>query len=62
MKKILLTVTAFLSIQLAMAQAPQGLNYQAVVFSSNGTALSNQLVSLRLSVLDSSATGHPAAR
>ncbi len=41
----------------AFAQAPQGFNYQAVVLNSSGAALSNQTVSLQLSILDSSASG-----
>jgi hypothetical protein len=61
MKKSLLL---FMGIILAVvitanvkAQAPQGFNYQAVARNSSGVILANQLVGIRLSVLQGSAGG-----
>ena len=41
-----------------MAQAqPQKINYQAVAVGANGVTVKNRIISLRLSILDSSSTG-----
>jgi len=58
MKKILLI--ALLSMGLAFAvkaQAPQQFNYQGAARNSNGTPIANKNISLRISILDASATG-----
>ncbi|RDC57485.1 hypothetical protein DU508_10065 [Pedobacter chinensis] len=58
MKKILLI--ALLSMGLAFAvkaQAPQQFNYQGAARNSNGTPIANKSISLRISILDASATG-----
>jgi len=44
---LLLTSTVFI----ALAQTPQGINYQAVVRQANGDVVNNQTVSLRISIL-----------
>ena len=49
---ICLILPAFL-----IAQAPQGINYQAVARNSTGTVLQSQNVSLRLSIHDGSSVG-----
>jgi hypothetical protein len=58
MKKILLI--ALLSVGLALAvkaQAPQQFNYQGAARNANGTPLANKNISIRISILDASATG-----
>lgn len=40
-----------------MAQAPQGIPYQAIVRDANGNLLNNQSVSLRISIRDASTVG-----
>ncbi|MFT3908541.1 MAG: hypothetical protein QM737_03900 [Ferruginibacter sp.] len=49
---ILILIPAFI-----FAQAPQGLNYQAVAYNGSGVPVINQLLGVRLSILDGSATG-----
>ncbi|MFK7787022.1 MAG: hypothetical protein AB8B56_18015 [Crocinitomicaceae bacterium] len=56
MKKYLLICMAFFSIN-AMAQAPEGINYQAVVRDLAGATITNAPVGLKLALLQSSATG-----
>lgn len=41
----------------ALAQAPQGINYQAVAYNTSGAPIVNAPVSVRLTILDGSATG-----
>ena len=48
-----LLLTSFLSF----AQAPQGINYQAVVRNATGAVVANQLVSMRFQIHDLSASG-----
>ncbi|MEY4851800.1 MAG: hypothetical protein RLY64_1241 [Bacteroidota bacterium] len=55
MKTILTLLLAALA--LAIGAQPQKINYQAIALGSNGKPLKNTAVSLRLSVLDSAATG-----
>src|SRR5687768_17426843 len=55
--KVLLFLVGFFCAQFAFAQSPQLLNYQGAVRNSNGAAVPNQDVSLRLSVLDGTAQG-----
>src|ERR1700755_1284442 len=58
MKKILVLIAFILtSTSLIFAQAPQGLNYQAVAYNGSGVPVPNQLLGVRLSILDGSATG-----
>jgi len=56
MKKLILLGTIVLA-NLLNAQIPQGFSYQAVAFNSSGNPVSNSSVSVRLSILDNSATG-----
>lgn len=58
MKKMLLTAIAWLLlINGLFAQAPQGMNYQAILRDNNGAIIANQNVSLRFSVISGSPTG-----
>ena len=57
MKKILLTITAFLVTLCAVAQAPNLLNYQGVARNSVGNVLPSQPIGLRLSILSGGPTG-----
>ena len=58
MKKILLSLMALLLLAVSgWAQAPQAMNYQAVVRGTNGNVLQSQNVNARFTVHDSSATG-----
>ena len=59
MKKILLTITAFLVTLLAVAQSPNLLNYQGVARNAVGNVLPSQPIGLRLSILAGSPTGTP---
>ena len=59
MKKILLTITAFLVTLLAVAQSPNLLNYQGVARNSVGNVLPSQPIGLRLSILAGGPTGTP---
>ena len=56
MKKLFLIFILLCSTKL-FAQAPQGINYQAVAMGTSGV-LANHIISLRLSVIDSIATGN----
>ena len=58
MKKIFLTlILSVIMFSAIFAQAPQGINYQAVARNSAGGLLSNSSISLRISILDKTATG-----
>ncbi len=58
MKKYLILILIVKLFSLSVfAQAPQGLNYQAVAYNASGVAVTNQLLGVRLSILDGSATG-----
>lgn len=51
-------VLSLLSIALfAKAQAPQKFNYQAVARNAQGVVIPNQLVTVRINILEGSATG-----
>jgi hypothetical protein len=41
----------------ALAQAPQGINYQGVARDSEGKAVASKTLSVRISILKNSATG-----
>ena len=55
MKNILALLLAALAF--ATGAQPQKINYQAIALGSNGKPMKNAAVSLRLSILDSVATG-----
>jgi trimeric autotransporter adhesin len=58
MKKILLITLLSMGLALAVkAQAPQQFNYQGAARNTNGTPLANKNISLRISIIDASATG-----
>lgn len=58
MKKIIyLSLIAFFSITTAVSQAPQKFNYQAVARDNAGNPLSNKLISIRISILNTSPNG-----
>lgn len=62
MKKIALIATAIISFfnfqfSILRAQAPQGFSYQAVVRGSNGSAVANQQVNIRISLVQGNALG-----
>ena len=59
MKKILLTITAFVVTLLAVAQSPNLLNYQGVARNAVGNVLPSQPIGLRLSILAGGPTGTP---
>ena len=56
MKQTLLTTALLITTVLAYAQAPQGINYQAVVRDAGGNELANQAVSLRMTILENNTT------
>jgi hypothetical protein len=56
MSRIIFKFTFFISL-FSNAQAPQGINYQAVIRNSNGTTVNNSIIGLRLNILQGSATG-----
>ena len=55
-KLFLVSYLLFISL-VSNAQAPQAFNYQAAAYSISGNPIGNQLISLRISILDGSATG-----
>lgn len=57
MKKLLYILLPFSLI--ALGQAPQGVNYQAVAYDANGFELSNKEVGVRISIVEGSAFGTP---
>lgn len=57
LKIILMALLMLSSVMIAFSQSPQSFNYQAAVRDNTGTPIANQLVSLRISVLQGSATG-----
>lgn len=59
MKKILLTITAFVVTLLAVAQSPNLLNYQGVARNAVGNVIPSQPIGLRLSILAGGPTGAP---
>src|SRR5579863_8744672 len=50
-------ITLLFSVVLTSAQAPKGFNYQAIARNLAGDPLPNQNISLKFSILDSSASG-----
>ena len=60
MKKIItmILLTAFMLVgELAMAQTPNGINYQAVLRNTSNQIITNQNVGIRLSILENTSTG-----
>ncbi len=57
MKKYVISFLILILPFFLFAQAPQGLNYQAVAYNGSGVPVTNQLLGVRLSILDGSATG-----
>jgi len=58
MKKTFLVAMLCLSLAFAVqAQTPQQFNYQGAARNTNGTPLANKSISLRISILDASASG-----
>ena len=51
MKHFLLTISLFLTTLALFAQAPQGINYQAVIRDPSGNSVTNQTVNIRMSIL-----------
>lgn len=56
MKKLLLSLAILFSIA-ALAQVPQGISYQAIALNGSGDPVVNSNVGIRLSVLNTSASG-----
>ncbi|WP_326984083.1 hypothetical protein VUJ46_05935 [Chryseobacterium sp. MYb264] len=57
MKKIYATIGLFLATLLS-AQVPQAFSYQTIAFNASGAPISNGNVSLKISILDNTATGN----
>jgi len=57
MKKIVLSVAGFLLALQLNAQAPQGINYQAVVRNTSGATINNSPVGMKISIRQNSGTG-----
>ena len=55
--RLLIFAAALFSIVQASAQAPQGINYQAVLHDNTGAIIANRHVSLAVSILNDSLTG-----
>ena len=56
MKKII-SLTFLMATLLSHAQAPEGINYQAVIRDNLGTPIENSLVSLKIAIYQSSTSG-----
>ncbi|WP_294300359.1 hypothetical protein [uncultured Chryseobacterium sp.] len=57
MKKIVLASGLLLGMQLAFAQAPEKMSYQAIIRNTGGQVMANQNVGVRVSVLQGSPSG-----
>ena len=57
MKKQLLLLASVLFCAITFAQVPQGINYQGVARDASGVELTNQTLTIQLSVISASATG-----
>ncbi len=58
MKKLFTTMILALAVAVAMAQSPEKFTYQAVVRNASNALVTNTLVSVRVSILQGSATGN----
>ena len=56
MKKLLLAIICLIIGGMAFAQAPQKISYQAVIRNNNGNLVTNQQVSLRISIMKNGGT------
>jgi len=56
MKKSLLSLIIFFTLS-CFAQAPQGISYQAVAFSGNGSPVANGTVGVKISIINNSING-----
>ena len=56
-KSLLILVLVLLCITQLIAQAPQAFNYQAIARDKSGNILSNQLVSIKISMLQGDIDG-----
>jgi hypothetical protein len=57
MKQLLITITLLFSIVYANGQAPQSFNFQGIARDASGNPIVSTTISIRSSVLSSSATG-----
>jgi|GEM_PF-791430 len=57
MKKFTLIILFFLAFLIANAQAPQSFNYQAVARDASGNIIANQILAIRISILQGSSSG-----
>jgi hypothetical protein len=57
MKKLVL-ISCLFFVSFIYAQAPQGINYQAVIRNPNGSTINNSTLGLRLNILQNNATGN----
>jgi hypothetical protein len=57
MRKFINTLLLFLIANITLAQAPQGIPYQAVARNSSGAILASSAISVRFTIRDSIATG-----
>jgi hypothetical protein len=56
-KKLFFTLATILFTQTLFAQAPEGINYQAVIRNGNGTLVTSTTVAIRIQIKQTSATG-----
>lgn len=52
MKKSILAISLLFAFCAAIAQAPQKFNYQAIARTANGVEISNQIIGIRISIID----------
>lgn len=57
MKNFITVLSATVLSVVAVAQAPQGINYQAVARNNAGAVLANQSIGLRLSIREATING-----
>ncbi len=57
LKTYTLFIVLFCLSTMAFSQAPEGINYQAVIRKTNGTLLANSPVAIRVQIKQTSATG-----
>ncbi len=55
--KTLTLITVYCSLSAVLAQAPQKMNYQAVVRNANNELVANTIIGMKISILKTSATG-----
>ena len=56
-KKYIFIVTMLVLVSSAMAQIPQQLNYQGIARNASGEPISTHIITVRLSIIDSAASG-----